>query len=628
MYLDYFFVPVIFFQMPLESLALIQKYTFDPPLASKTDPKKTSDFTILLEKHVENPATVALDIAADIGHLLLILPCLLNFAELRVIQGRKEDALAYWTECVDVTRHFFFPEGGFVGLCEYPITRLRYFLNLFRRLTRCGLALSVICDHLDILEAFLALEKSYCVRMKEGFIAGRPDPIVSAHPIATSTVTKPIMSEPAGGKGYFATIDAIKVDSPTLGIERGSPIDHAVTSRVGTSRARRDRNTLTTSPDDRKSTLTHSSTPTRGSVFDLWSVTQSQSIDVSMERSAAEYEALSVWSLLHIVKRHLKKYSNGKATQADTFQIITRVAQRARPITSKEKKNPFRAMAKSKDKKETDKGRVRNIHSFSEYVNLYPNLKSFLYLLHLDEGVILFTPTTNKYVTFKIREEKMMSDLNTGGDTEGSHSRRIFRRESSIREFFRIAITDQKSELFCVVSMSQTCSTLTLFTALFSNGEKERDDVLIAAHSPQFFSSFRRKFRHGPSTPRPHSEQSDHSLVENSVSSSLSGSSNTNSFPHTRSSPSPMPPSSDIIHRTPSDPTQIRPFRVISRHPSTFEFTVPNTKFTYPFLSFLPRDALCRSTMGTPIELEICEYISKNEKRTGIDMPLSRPFLS
>ena len=122
---------------------------------------------------------LGLDLSTSSGNFLIYIKSLINFAQLRCLEGREEEGRAYWEEAVRVVKYMFRGEvgGGEKGggggsvplLTQAPVPLLEQVVRIYKRLCVCALGLGVAGRHLDVLDAFLVWEQIYKVKVKEGF---------------------------------------------------------------------------------------------------------------------------------------------------------------------------------------------------------------------------------------------------------------------------------------------------------------------------------------------------------------------------------------------------------------------------------------------------------------------------
>jgi hypothetical protein len=147
--LDHVFPLAALCHVPLEDASKVPLFkTSVAPL-----PGIGTEFIIALES-IDNPATVALDIAADTLDFKLLPHSLLNVAELRLLQGDRESAVAYWKECRDLMWAMYM-DGPLLILRTCPAYFLAPIVRAIQRLTRLLLCFGrdMINQNLVVLDA-------------------------------------------------------------------------------------------------------------------------------------------------------------------------------------------------------------------------------------------------------------------------------------------------------------------------------------------------------------------------------------------------------------------------------------------------------------------------------------------
>ena len=523
-------------KIPLTSLTRIKKYPPHPtPFTTPPPPPNPSDspdFDILIDKHIQNPAILGLDISSSCGHLLLLINSLLNIAELRCLQEKKEESLAYWKEAKEMIRLVFSENNNEMFLTASPLPFLGDLLGFYRRLSRCALALEIAPLHLDVFDTFTNLERIYCARRKEGYIRestlGGPTVAVTSGLTGTVRGEGPETPEAQG-------FPSEPLSMRTLRNREQNTVLNSTRRETAVSALRKE-NTLT-GPNRRHSqgpysrhTLTHalqgggglSSSPTTSSTLsgplgasqnasttshvDIWSFCHNLPHSAaSKEKKSVEKTSVRIWGLLRAIKVSLRDYINGKTTQAETLKCNLQLLHKMQIAAAGSKE--VGGDRCSNDRKPSSQMRESNLKStFKELVTERPSFRYLLYLFHFNEAVVAYVPVSNKYTCLNFLEGK--TSPVTGGDHRGvlestPLTKRFFKRDGAEDTkgksdwcFLRLFLGGEES---AVVSVSQKCTVRSFLRTLcfyeegapVSKRESKEDEVIVIDSSGPFTSELR-----------------------------------------------------------------------------------------------------------------------------------------
>ncbi|KAL6077951.1 Tetratricopeptide repeat domain containing protein [Balamuthia mandrillaris] len=121
------------------------------------DEEESEDVFITFES-IENPALYSLDICAETCNVMLMLTGYMNMAELRYLQDRITEGLAFWRECRDHLL-LLFMDGPHVLLQGAPPKFLRKLQHLLKRVLRFMFCFEseLINKNLMLIDAYLLL---------------------------------------------------------------------------------------------------------------------------------------------------------------------------------------------------------------------------------------------------------------------------------------------------------------------------------------------------------------------------------------------------------------------------------------------------------------------------------------
>ncbi|EFA86624.1 hypothetical protein PPL_00425 [Heterostelium album PN500] len=235
---------------------------------------------------IENPAILAMDINIDTCNVIQLLRNYMNMAELRYLQGDRDLAISYWTECRNLYFTMFCDGPHLIGKSA-PLFFLKKLFSTCKRMIRFLFAFDqdFINKNLMLVDSYLSLEIDISQAKKRNIELNKPLSYESNPQI--SKIYMPYL-----GKSY------------TLGrnFKRKTEMTGALSmDNIPTPNHNNGSNSTGADGENKLSTLT----------FNEKTKDEEKSVNTGDEVGE------KIWGSLHAISNEIRKYSIGKITQEE-----------------------------------------------------------------------------------------------------------------------------------------------------------------------------------------------------------------------------------------------------------------------------------------------------------------------
>eukprot|EP01094_Clydonella_sp_ATCC50884_P029158 TRINITY_DN9038_c0_g1_i1.p1 TRINITY_DN9038_c0_g1~~TRINITY_DN9038_c0_g1_i1.p1 ORF type:complete len:1772 (-),score=512.93 TRINITY_DN9038_c0_g1_i1:20-5335(-) len=403
-YLDMIFPFVGLLQRPYDSVS--EHALFTPTAIAEPSPARTSSDTgsassepakfVITCAHISGPATLALNIATELSDPLTTLKSYLNIAELRFLEEDTAGAFRYWSECRDALVSLFLLPV--LGKSTTPASMLRKLWRLTSRLVRFMFTMEseTINKHLFLIDALNELEVRISISerrqippiQRDGSDLNLTTRIHALKPTVKMASSTPLM------KIFAKTQSAKKSAASKLSAHRST---RRITRQSTVKNVRHLFNV-----EEEILKAEHS-----------WSALPSLSLNGSSEKLTAvngdgigsEDTAELAWNCLHCAKSLLARFSEGKMTKEDVFNMNQKYirklskAQVDRYTGYSPLLNPPVCLSEGHQSKEEGQDMEETVPSgvsFDTLVHSFRRLRRAMYVVKLGGFVCAFVPYTGE----------------------------------------------------------------------------------------------------------------------------------------------------------------------------------------------------------------------------------------
>ncbi|KAF2078028.1 hypothetical protein CYY_000666 [Polysphondylium violaceum] len=257
---------------------------------------------------IENPAVLALDINVDTVNILLLLRNYMNMAELKFLQGDRDLAISYWSECKNLYYTLFF-DGPNLIIKSAPLQFIKRIFAICKRMVRFLFSFDqeLINKNLMLIDSYLNLENDITQANQRPIQSNKPFSYESNPQIEKIFLPYSYKSLTIGRsfkKNRMEVSFSVGKGVNKLNEFATSPNSKAVNSSTGS-----------TSSGGHRNSISLGSGASAASVSNLTFGEKTKDEEKSISNGDEVGE--KIWGSFHSIKNEIRKYSMGKINQEE-----------------------------------------------------------------------------------------------------------------------------------------------------------------------------------------------------------------------------------------------------------------------------------------------------------------------